>query len=90
MSKSHYDPTHPKYEWGKSWTKNAVTEKQIAFINELATTGHLTITGDLSQISRGTASHLIDELKRHADGDTRSLSYLQNDYASLKITKQEG
>lgn len=78
-----YDPTKPQYEWGNRWTKLQITEKQADYIMTLAQRANVTIK-NLDQLSRGSASGLIDELKRAASGDQHSrVKYLPRDWGKF-------
>lgn len=78
-----YDPTKPQYDWGNSWTKLQITDKQANFIMTLAQKANVTIK-NLEQLDRGSASGLIDELKRAAGGDKHSRAkYLPRDWGKF-------
>jgi len=77
---NYYNSDLPKYEWGSAWRKQAVTKKQFAMLERLATELNISITSDLNTLSRGTASMVIDQLsdaKRNggAQGQWRHQNY---------------
>jgi len=57
-----YNPDLQKYEWGSAWRKLAITEKQYAMIERLASDLNIEIKSDLNTLPRGTASMVIDQL----------------------------
>ena len=89
-----YNPDLPKYEWGSTWHKLAITEKQFAMIERLAAELNLTITSDLNTLSRGTASIVIDQLsdaKRNGgdQGQWRRYSYNEIKHRTSKFQFEE-
>lgn len=79
---SSYDKNQPKYNWGNGWMKSGVTEKQASYLETLATKAGVTLK-NTDQMKRGSASGLIDELKRMVDGDRHSASYLRRDWSKF-------
>lgn len=78
-----YDSSKPQYTWGNGWTKLQITEKQAEYIMTLATKANVTIK-NLDQLKRGSASKLIEELKRAVDGDQHSRTkYLPRDWGKF-------
>ncbi len=89
MSNSHYDPSLPKYEWGRKWTTKAVSEKQFQMIERLASELHLTITSDLNILSRGTASMIIENLKCAKINGNNHIYYDDIRYRTNQFTFEE-
>lgn len=80
MANRNYDPARPKYEWGNGWMAGDVTEKQAQFITSLSAQVGVGVVSFIG-MKKGTASLLIEELKRAASGDPHSKRYLRRDYS---------
>jgi len=78
---NYYNKNQPKYNWGDGWTRKGVTKKQASYLEMLSGKTNVVLV-NTEKMTRGTASGLIDELKRYADGDPNSGRYLERDFSS--------
>jgi hypothetical protein len=79
-----YNPDSPKYEWGSSWKKQAISEKQYAMIERLAAELKITIASDLNILSRGAASFVIDRLSDAKRNGGDQGQWRHHDYNDLR------